>query len=219
MAQKRNKQKYILIRRAKMRKLLAGMVVLVMFGMCASSYGYFLIYKVSTSVKGVDDETATTVPMKGYFILNFDDFGGFQDANLVMYGKNPDKEKVYVVLNYTGNEYLDVGVWEKGDYCFLELGGNYSFAFGGLLSGKMKAKDIGLDDDVDVANSMKGVFWVEEGMLLDSSQDISGTANISATLWMLATKGSNEDPVTWTQDTILEEIESGYLAGYTDATP
>lgn len=202
-----------------MKKLLAGLVVLVMFGTCATSYGYFLIYKVSTSVKGVDYETPTTVPLKGYLILNIDDLSGLQDANLVIYGKNPDKEKVYVVLNYNGNEYLDVDIWGKGDYYFLELSGSGYFAFGGLLAGKVKAKNIGLDADEDVASSIKGVFWVEEGMLLDSSQDITGTGNISATLWMLATKGTNEDPVTWTQDAILEVIEEGYLDGYTDATP
>jgi hypothetical protein len=157
--------------------------------------------------------------LKGYLILNIDDLSGLQDANLVIYGKNPDKEKVYVVLNYNGNEYLDVDIWGKGDYYFLELSGSGYFAFGGLLAGKVKAKNIGLDADEDVASSIKGVFWVEEGMLLDSSQDITGTGNISATLWMLATKGTNEDPVTWTQDAILEVIEEGYLDGYTDATP
>ena len=58
-----------------MRKLLGLVVLLVILSVCVPSYGYFLIYNVSTTVKGADYATdlKTTIPLKGYLVLNLDE--------------------------------------------------------------------------------------------------------------------------------------------------
>ncbi len=196
------------------------LVVLVMLGVCATSFGnYFLIYNVSMTVKGVDYDTggAVTVPMKGYFVLDLNDSDEFVDANLVLYGKNPDGEKVYVELDRNGNELLG-GTETRLDYgyFFIYLGGANYFSFDAQLIGKTKLKDVGLgtDEKKEIASSVKGVISVWEGMLLDASQDISGTANISMTLNNAYTKAVNDTDPTWTQEQIIEgQLIDGEMRG------
>lgn len=209
-----------------MRKILSLIVVLAMFEMCASSYGFFLIYKVSVSVKGVDDTTGSpvSIPLKGYLVLNYtleNSSYTLEDANFIMYGKNVTKSKVYVELDCaTGNELLGISYWSHGAaYKFYDLSSYSPFEFEGHMFGKTKTVDIGGITLVDCATSLKGVFWVGGGMLLSSALDIAGTANISASLWTSATKSINLDPATWTQDAILEEIKTNALAGYINVTP
>jgi hypothetical protein len=47
-----------------MRRLMILFVVLVMLGLCASLYGYFLIDNISMTIKGVNTDrgTAMTLP-------------------------------------------------------------------------------------------------------------------------------------------------------------
>jgi hypothetical protein len=200
-----------------MRRISAALVVLVMLAMCALSFGnYFLIYNVSATVNGADDDTGvkTTVPMKGYLVVNLtDDDGDFVDANLILYGNDsstPKKQKVYVVLNYNSDEFLDVESRVIGDFAFMDITGSGPFNFEMLISGKQTLKDIGKGtlDKKNVPSSIKGNLIVRTGFLLgpDAEQDVAGTANVSATLWAVATKwvnGANDEHVQWTQDEIL----------------
>jgi hypothetical protein len=220
-----------------MRKISTVLVVLVMMAMCTSSFGYFLIFNVSTTVKGADYDTdlATTIAMKGYLLLNIaDGCDTLVDANLVLYGKDTSKQKVYVRLNYTSDEFLDIDIWTIGDFVFfgLDTEGPY-FDFECMLSGKGKMLDIGYgtSDKKYVANSIKGVGMVWDGYLLgpSSDQDVSATGNVSATLNNPYTKAVNDTDPTWTQDQIIHgQMIGGTLRGiipdleakgYEDATP
>lgn len=208
-----------------MRKLSVALIVLMMFGICSSSHGFFLIYKVSAPVKGVDGTTGSpmSIPLNGYLVLNYtleNSSYTLEDANFIMYGKNITKSKVYVELDYTGNELLDTDSWAHGTgYKFFDLSSYSPFEFEGHMFGKIKTVNVGGITLVDCVTSLKGVFWVEGGMLLNPALDIAGTADISASLWTSATKSINLDPATWTQDAILEEIKNKVLVGYTNVTP
>jgi hypothetical protein len=204
-----------------MKRLLAGLGVLVMLGMCASSFGYILVYNVSTTVKGADYDTdaKVSIPLKGYLVLNLDDSDGdLIDANLIMYGNDantPKKQKVYVQLNYSDSaDDLGADVWYVADYMFVDFWGRSPWDFEIMLQGKAKWRDIGAADTQWVASSIKGVNLVWDGFLLGpGDQEVSGTANASATLWTAAVKAINDPLETWTQDEVVvtgKDIGSGH---------
>jgi hypothetical protein len=228
-----------------MKKIMSGLVVLVSLLVSVPSFGdatHILIYNISASVKGADDDTGlkATVPLKGYLILTLSDATTIEDADLILYGKDASTtpKKVYVRLNYT--EMTDqhfVYISQIGDYLFLEIG-EYTDAgpswFDVLVMGKWKVTNVGpLVGDENVAKSMKGAFVVWGGYLLGPSidQDISGTSNISLTLNKAGTKwanGNNDEglggaPELKTQDDVIEGAigPDGILTnkGYIDATP
>jgi hypothetical protein len=222
-----------------MKRISTILVVLVMMTMCTSSFGFFLVYNVSTSVKGADGATddKTTVPLKGYLLLNLDNTSGeVVDANLVLYGKDsntPTKQKVYVQLNDSdANSFLGASVWYVADFVFVNIWSYEDpFDFEMLLSGKIKLKDVGkgTSDMEWVASSIKGVNMVWDGFLLGpSGQNVSGTANASATLNSL-TKSFNDTLPSWTQDQIIngqliDGVNRGIIPdlerkGYINATP
>ncbi len=194
-----------------MRRISTVLVVLSMLAMCTTSFGFFLIYNVSTSVKGVDSyaDTKAAVPLKGYLLINFDIDGEPIDGNLILYGKDanvPVKQKVYVIFNYGSEESLDVDTTEAdlGGQFFMDIIGSGNLSFSILLGGKLVSKDVGLDENVVLPPSLKGNIQVRGGYLLgpSTSQDIWGTANISVTLNNLYTMYVNAEPA-WTQDDII----------------
>jgi len=206
---------------------MALFIVLVMLGICSSSYGLFLVYKVSTSVKGVDDVagTAIAVRLNAYLLMNFDDEGMFQDANLILYGKDAHGRKVYFQLNDSdSNDFLDIGMQVVGHpelYFVVGIwayGVDNPFEFEGCMSGKMKARDIGFGPQEQwiVPSSFKGVFTSWYDMLLDKDQDIYGTGNLSVKLDNKTTCLFNAQ--VYMQDQAVEYVigllqASGYYAG------
>jgi hypothetical protein len=215
VAQKEIKDGTTKLRRWKMRKLLALFVMLAVLGVCAQSYGFLVVYNVSFSVKCVDGETAKTIPMKAYMVMEYDpSHENLTDVNLIMYGRDSDRHKVYVVLNeYDSNDFIDASSNVQGDYFIVELDSSDPFDFNWLIIGKRKATNIGLDDREDVAGTLKGVITVRDGILLDVDQEIRGTANVSATNWSGATKYINEED--WTQDQIVTQLRTDLeIKGY-----
>jgi hypothetical protein len=219
-----------------MRRFLGLVVLFAVLSTCVPSYGnYFLIYNVSATVKGVDFDFvdgAVTVPLKGYLLLTLSDANSFVDANLVLYGKNADRVKKYVQLDYHSDTFLQsTYTWNNLGYFGLIIDGGYSFGFRGQLMGKTALKDVGLGatSKKSIASSLKGVLNVEEGMLLDIRQDIAGTATISMTLNSSVTKSVNDTDPTWNAQQILEgQLLDGVLRGikpdleakgYADASP
>jgi|WetSurSiteA1Bulk_404760.scaffolds.fasta_scaffold73923_1 hypothetical protein len=192
-----------------MRRLLGLAVLFVVLYMCVPSYGYFLIYNISTTVKGADDATGKTVtiPMKGTLVMNIDDScDTLVDANLILYGKNASGQKVYVQLNYSDSDkFLRGGIWYVGNSMFIDFRGEPPFGFEILLQGKSSLKDIGkgTGNKKSVPSSMNGVAMLWDSFVLgpDANQAVSGTANASATLWVEITKFANANE--WTQDTLL----------------
>ncbi len=191
-----------------MRRLLGLVVLFAVLSMCVPSYGYFLIHNVSTTVKGADADTDenVTIALKGYLVLNLDVDGLVVDANLILYGKDYDKNKVYVLLNNSDIDgFLDeVDVWYVGDYMFVWFDTGGPFDFEVMLQGKTSLKDIGdgalLKEPVA---SLKGNINVWEDFVLGPSadQDVSGMGSMSAPLLTKITKFVNENDLT--QDEIL----------------
>jgi hypothetical protein len=211
-----------------MKKLMTLFIILVMLGTCSTSYGMFLIYKASCSVKGVDDVSGLSVkvPLKGYLVLGFSDEGAFQDANLIIYGKKADGSKVYLQLNYSdSNSFLNIGMVGVGNYpnsyfvigitCY---GEDNPYEFESYVMGKMKPRDIGFGttDLWLVSSSLKGVFTSWYDMLLDKDQDIYGSGSMSMKLDDSMTKLFNSQPRAQAKavSDIIDILQhGGYLPG------
>lgn len=213
-----------------MKRLSALFVVLVMLGICAPSYGYFLIYKLSGTVrgiiynpldtiKGVDDTNRVTIPFKGLLVMNIaldevNDTNTLVDANLIIYGRDVNDHKVYVQLNASdSNGFLSPFILERGNKRhFYELNGNSPFDFNSFMMGTARSVDIGLAKRIILATSLRGTITGKDGIFLDLDHNITGIGNISASLFTLATKGvndlNNHDPLTpRTQDEIIEALK------------
>jgi hypothetical protein len=215
----------------EMKRLLGLAVLFAVLSVCVpSSYGdqvtyHYLIYNVSTTVKGADANTdaKATIPLKGYLVLYFvDGCDTPWDANLILYGNDtnsPKKQKVYVQLNRTSDGLLSASAWHVGDLMFIDFWGDSPFDFEIMLQGKMSLKDIGFgkDDKRLVASSIKGVTMVEYGFMLgpNGEQGVSGTANASATLYTVATNAVNAGG--WSREAVVAELidiltTKGYVA-------
>jgi hypothetical protein len=200
------------------KKLMAGLVVLVMVVVCASSYGiapaYFLVFNVSATVQGADDATdaKAAVPLKGYMVVALDDSDEFQDANLVIYGKDattPKKQLKYFEVDYNdGNGVLSVDAYSVGNFTFFDIwdsNSNSPFSFEGFMMGKLTPKNVGTIPGVkSVPSSLKGVFMNWYGVLLGpAGHYISGTGNMSATLNNAITKTVNGTEPSWDPNSII----------------
>jgi hypothetical protein len=209
-------------------------VVFVVLSVSVPSYGYFLIYNVSGSAKGANDGSKASISWKAYLLMDINDGNGIlQDANMVMYGKDSTKTKVYIQFNVNGTAPLlrtylpdqgsDFMAFNFYDY-------NDPFDFEGLIIGKVKSKKIGLDVNKNVASSMKGMLMIWDGQLFDADDYITATGNVSATLNNSFTKAVNDTDPVWTKDEIVAtgKVVNGKLRGmipdleakdYTNATP
>jgi hypothetical protein len=190
-------------------------VTLIMSWFCSSSFGYLLLYNVSMTVNGADVNVSSrvTIPLKGYLLLNLDDSNEFVDANLMLYGRDADSKKKYVILDYNdGTGDLNTAVWYIGNTVFIDLrtSGTSPFDFEIFLSGRTWLQNVGLgrDHKKSIAGSLAGVTTVRHLYVLgpDAHQDVSGSATVTATLWGPATKsinGSSGKQESWTQDEVI----------------
>jgi hypothetical protein len=190
-----------------MRRLLGLAVLFVVLSVCVPSYGnYFLIYNLSGTVKGVNVVAKATIPWNAYLVLNLNEANEITDANLIMYGKDDAKQKVYVTINYHNSDvWLNVSLLAHGNFSVLNfyVDEDWPFNFHGYMLGEKKGTNIGLANKKNTAGSLKGVMWVWEWMLFDVDNDLAGTAAISASLNSL-TKAVNDTNPTWTQNQIIE---------------
>jgi hypothetical protein len=204
-----------------MKKLSVLLVVLVMLGICSSSYGYFLIYKLTGSVTGMDDANKVSLKFKGYLAMSLDDSNSLLDANMIIDGTDRHGHKLFVLLNSTdSNNFLDASVLQGSNKRnFYELHGNVPFDFNAFMEGDVKSSDIGLPKKKHVATNLSGSFAQENGILVDLNQNITGVGRLSASLYTVATKGVNDpnngDPLTpHTMDGIVaalvKEIEDDH---------
>jgi len=213
-----------------MKRLSALFVVLIMLGICTPSYGYFLIYKLSgtirgiiynpsDTIKGVDDTNRVTIPFKGLLVMNIaldevNDTNTLIDANLIVYGKDANNHKVYVQLNASdSNGFLDPFILERGNKRhFYKLNGNSPFDFNSFMMGNVGKVNIGLTKRILLAPTLRGTITAEDSVFLDLDHKITGVGTISASLFTLATKGVNDlnnpDPITpRTQDGIINALK------------
>jgi hypothetical protein len=218
-----------------MKRLLGLVVLFVVLCVSVPSYGenHFLIYNLSGSVKGVNGNEPASISWKGYLVMYLSDAPAILDANMIIYGKDSTKAKVYVELGYkaTGATKLtvtpDVHISSK-DVVSLVVDiacETSTFDFEGLTIGKASFIDIGLGDKRWVAKSAKGSMLLRGSMLLDPDDYIEGTSAVSSSLWAPATKYVNQNG--WTSDMIINTGDSSQKSltqileakGYTDATP
>jgi hypothetical protein len=193
-----------------MRKLLTLFVMLMVLGLCAPSYGYLLIYNVSSTFKGVDSEanSVENVPIKGFLVLDMNDPNEtLTEAQMVLYGKDADKAKVYFVETFGGDAGIDWTV--EGDFVTVDLGDSSDpFDYEMMLTGKIVDKNVGLgaDDKKGVVNSLKGAIVAWGGMIFDGGQDLFGAGTTSMTFYPGPTKSYNVDDATI--DEVVEDIQS-----------
>jgi hypothetical protein len=145
-------------------------------------------------------------------VIALDDDDEFQDANLVIYGKDattPKKLSKYFEVDYgNGVGVLSVDAYSVGNFTFFDFwdsNSNSPFSFEGFMMGKVTTKNVGtIPGPRPVASSMKGVFmnWYEV-LLGPAGHYISGTGNMSATLNNALTKTVNDSEPTWTQYQII----------------
>jgi hypothetical protein len=180
-----------------MKRLLALSVVLASLAVCAPSYGYILVYKVTGAMKAVEwnSDKIISVSVKGYLAISINGSNEADDAQIVIYGKNASGDLVYfrdtlnsgsdIIWNTPGSVVaIDVWNWHKAPFY-------YDFT----LTGKVKAIDVGLGagNNKLAAGSLKGTFvcW-EWYQLLDGSQELYGSGTSSMTLDSKQTKAANQ---------------------------
>jgi hypothetical protein len=198
-----------------MKKAAMLFVVTVMLGLSSTSYGYFLVYDIWSTISGVDaNDDKETLNLKGYLVLNLDiDTDELVDANMFIYGKDPNNHKFYVLLNASdSNGFLDAGIWYRVKKNFYELNGKGPFDFKIVIKGDphTKSSSIGLSVDKKVASSMYGVISSEVSIYLSLEQRMAATGSISASLYSTATKESNNpnnSEAPWSQDEVVDELK------------
>jgi hypothetical protein len=196
-----------------MKKIAAVAVILVMSCLCSSSLGYLLLYKVSTTVYGADAnlDDKETVSLKGYLLLRLSDANEFEDANLMLYGKDTDNKRKYVILDYNdGAGMLSADVWYIDKLVFVDLSGYAPFDLDIFLSGSKSRQNVGLGNDQkkSIASNFSGIITLRHKFVLGPSvdQDYSGKAGLSAWLWESASDSINGDSGkqdAWTQDEVI----------------
>jgi hypothetical protein len=186
--------------------------VLMMLGICTSSYGYFVIYDLSGTIKGTEGTVHVdkeTISFDGYLVMKFDDdTNSFEDANLLLNGRDPNDHKVYVQLNASdSNGFLDPSIWYRDVRNFYELNTAPPFDLRIVVRGDVKSKDIGLAGKKRIASDMKGIITSHEGMLFIADQELAGVGNyVSVWLYTSLTKTANEPGAEWTQDEVVNEL-------------
>jgi hypothetical protein len=197
-----------------MKRLSALFAVLAIFAICTPSYGYFLVYDLYGSIKGTQwlvDIDKETISFDGYLVMNFDnDTNSFQDANLLLNGRDPNDDKVYIQLNASdSNGFLDPSIWYRDVRNFYELNTRPPFDFRIVVMGDVKNKDIGLAGQKRIASSLKGVITSQEGMFFAVDQALAGVGNsVSIPLYTSLTKTANEPGAEMTQDEVVDELKN-----------
>jgi hypothetical protein len=206
-----------------MKRFSALLAVLIMLGICTSSYGYFLVYNMSGTIRGTmstEDPNIknVTISFKGYLAMDFNDANSFNDANLFIYGRDSNDHKVYVQLNASdSNAFLDSAIWYRDIKNFYELDGQPPFDCRIVIKGDVKSTEIGLAGKKEIASSLKGIITAEDGMFLEVNQHLAGVGNsISATLDTALTKTINNPSDPCTHDEVVNGLKDklankGYL--------
>jgi hypothetical protein len=195
-----------------MRRLLGLVVLFVVLCVSVPSYGYFLIYNLSSTVKGVNNTTPVSISWKAYLVLSFDNSDNGVDANMIMYGKDSNNVKVYVQLNYSDSAHLfdSDSFWQKGASQAFNFysESDHPFDFVGFVIGKSKATNIGLLNTKNIANSMTGTMIVWDNMLFNASDNIAGSGAVSMSLYTAETKYVNQN--SWNQENVLLSDSSSH---------
>jgi hypothetical protein len=195
-----------------MRKLLAMLVLLAVLGVCAPSYGYILVYKVTISYKtlAIDYDAIAKGAIKGFTVMNINDSGTpavIDAAGFVLYG-NVEGEKHYESLDIT--DYIEL---TGSDHIgAITIGASGGIDYGANLFGKLKETNIGLTDTRSITPTFSG------GILMNGEffyiSNLIGSSTVSATLDSKSTKTANGTPGANVSG-VVDDIVSALVAkGY-----
>jgi hypothetical protein len=191
-----------------MKRLAMCLVMLAMLGVCSSSSGVILVYKLKASGSGIDVNNGNLpakISMQGYLVMNINDAGTvLSDAALVIYGKDastPKPQKVYVELYMNdANAFLDLNIERDGDYRVIDFVANTGpFDFESITIGKLVTPFKGVN--IQCVAKTKGAVWVRDGMLLDPDHSIRGTGTITASLDVKDTTAIYQEG--WTMNEVI----------------
>jgi len=195
-----------------MRKLLAMFVLLAVLGVCAPSYGYILVYKVTISYKTLvtDDDVIATGAIKGFLVMNVNDSGEpavIDAAGFVLYGK-VEGEKHYESLDIT--DYIVLTGSDHIGAITIGAGGGTDYRVN--VFGKLKETNVGITDNTKpIPPTLSG------GILMNGTffyiADLIGFSTVSATLDSATTKTANGEgaDVSEVVDNIVSALEAkGY---------
>jgi hypothetical protein len=195
-----------------MKRLAVLCLIIGLIGVCSPSYGYILVYKLTSTIKTVetDANAMMNVKVSGYLALDINDVEEIvDDSRMVIYGKDADANKVYYVEDFSGNPRVE---WtEEGAYLTVEMINHRGIFYYDLrLTGKIKEKDVGFgaDDLRNAASSAKGSMYSTHGSLFDQGQTLFGSGSATMTLDTKKTKAAN-DVTPSTLDEIMTEIVAG----------
>jgi len=196
-----------------MRKLLGLTVVLAVLGVCAPSYGYILVYKVTGGMKAVEwnSERIVSVSVKGYAAVDINDSNGaVNDKQMVLYGKDASGNLKYyedsLDEDYAGVYWdptsdvagvVEVDVW---DY-------NSPFDYEFVMTGNVKLTDVGASSKKLAASSLSGSLVTWWAQLLDDSQEFFGLGAATMTLDTKQTKVANQGSLS------VDAVISTFIAG------
>jgi hypothetical protein len=188
-----------------MKTLKIWMVIAVMLGVCAPSFGYVLIYNVISRVKAISDiDFKVGKAVRGYLILDINEAGEVNEADWITYGKDDEGAKIYT------SEAPEQNIEVTGRYetISIQTGDGWSI----IAMGKIASKSIGLADKQAVAYTMTGNFIVDGGFVLYGDQ-LTGSGSIVITLNSSRTKAANlaTTCISDVVDNLTEELD---LAGY-----
>jgi hypothetical protein len=194
----------------KMKMLSVLFAALVILAASTSSYGYFLVYNLSGTTRGVEDSNKVTIHFKGYLVMNFNnDSNSLVDSNMIIYGRDPNGDKVYVQLNASdANEFLDANILTREIRNFYALDGNLPFGFRSLLMGSVHRTTIGPANRKNIATTLSGAIRQETGIFLVLEHNLTGLGWMSASLFGSKTRLSNDPATEATQDTIINDLKA-----------
>lgn len=195
-----------------MRRLLVLLAVVGVLGVCAPSYGYILVYKLSSTLKMVETDANTmgNLKLKGYLALDIDDVEEtVDDAEIVFYGKDGDLNDTYIIDRFQGS--ADAEWSEEGEFVTLRVYDHLDYYYEIIVTGKIKEKDVGLgvDELRSTAPSLKGSMINLWGILLDYDLSLYGSGSASMTLDKNLTKEANGGMVPVTVNDVIMAIVQG----------
>jgi hypothetical protein len=196
-----------------MKKLLTMFVMLLVWGVCAPSYGYILIYNVNGSFHGFDatENKAKSVAINGFLFLDMNDTNQMlAEAQLLLLGKDNDHNKVFFVETFSGDAGIDWDV--RGDFITLDLFDrqapfNYEFK----LTSKISSKNVGFGNNAkkEIARGLSGDIVSWEGIIFDLDQSLFGSGDVSMSFYAEGTKNFNKRGTAI--DDIVEEFRNYYI--------
>ena len=206
-----------------MKKLLAVLLMMAMLGMCAPSFGYFLVYKCIISGIGIDDTGGMgSVKFKAYLVLDIDDSVvskiHIDNSSFLLYDRIPGPKFFTVLVD--GDDYdifLELSPTSaSADVVALSIEDLTGFGFANVV-GKLKAVDVGLVGKKYVATSIKGHSLVgsanpQAGFGNFLMTDVIGSSSITGTLSKTMSKEANKSAAVVTATDVTDVIADNLIA-------